>query len=119
MNKLLKKLKEKGNDTEGALNRFSADENLYLSLLPYAIEEKTYKELGFSLEEGNKKDSFEYAHNLKGMLGNMGLTKMYDAICLIVERLRKGVIDEDTKKNYRLLIAEKDIIEEIISEKYI
>ncbi len=117
MEELLIKLLKNGNDIEGALKRFSQDSDLYISLLPYAIEEKIYKNLDQSLSEGNIKDAYENAHSLKGMLGNMGLTKMYNSDCLIVEALKKGIIDDGVKKNYQLLMAEREIIKEIISEK--
>ncbi|MEG0963534.1 MAG: Hpt domain-containing protein, partial [Lachnospiraceae bacterium] len=36
------------------------------------------------------KNAFDYAHTLKGVAGNMGLSPIYKAICDIVEPLRRN-----------------------------
>ena len=72
------------------------------------------------LEEGirnnNVKDSFEAAHSLKGICGNVGLSPLFNTVCLMVEILRKGSLDGvDLYMNE--LLREKKEIENIFDEK--
>ena len=55
----------------------------------------------------NYKEAFEAAHSLKGVLGNLSLTPLYDKVCEITELLRAG---EDA--DYAALTAETDGLRE-------
>lgn len=90
MNTVIKDLELWGCDIQGALERFIGDEELYVSCLHSVINDPAYDKLGDALDAGNAKEAFEYAHTLKGVLANMGLTPIYDIDVLLVEPLRAG-----------------------------
>ncbi len=90
MSMLLDALREWNCDVEGALERFVWDEELYTECLNTVLEDETFKELGTALEQNRIDDAFDFAHTLKGVLANMGLTPLYDITVRIVEPLRAG-----------------------------
>lgn len=77
-----------GADYDETMKRFMGNEGMYLRLLDMLFEDDTLQKLGRSIEEGDLAGSFEAAHALKGVVGNMGLTPYYEAISAIVEPLR-------------------------------
>lgn len=90
MNALLTELDRRGCDVKGAFERFIDDEEFYASCYKDALADEAFEKLGDELNAGNVQAAFDYAHTLKGVISNMGLTPMYDLIVEIVEPLRVG-----------------------------
>ncbi|MEG1017579.1 MAG: Hpt domain-containing protein [Oscillospiraceae bacterium] len=88
METMLEKLGKYGADTEGIERRFLGDMDLYEACLAEFITDDSFSELGEALSDADYKRSFEHAHALKGVSGNMGLTPIYSEVCAIVEALR-------------------------------
>ena len=84
----VEKLKDFGADTEQGLSRCYSNEPMYLRLVGMILNEANFDKLRDSVEAGNLKAGFESAHALKGVLGNLSLTPMYDKACEITELLR-------------------------------
>jgi glycosyltransferase involved in cell wall biosynthesis len=63
-----------------------------------------FDNLGVALEDGRLSEAFEFAHALKGIVGNMGLTPMFNIVCDIVEPLRINS-NEGVKENYKELLS--------------
>ena len=103
MKELFVKLKEAECDVEGALARFLDDEELYEQFYGELLNDEAFAKLGLALEERRITDAFEYAHTLKGIIGNMGLTPLFETVCEIVEPLRVGSMDGVLVKYYELL----------------
>lgn len=103
MNQLLVKLKDAECDVEGALARFLDDEDLYVQFYSELLDDEAFTNLGNALEEGRLYDAFEFAHTLKGIIGNMGLTPMFELVCDIVEPLRINT-DDGVKEKYQELL---------------
>lgn len=103
MKELFVKLKEAECDVEGALARFLGDEELYEQFYGELLNDEAFGKLGLALDEHRISDAFEYAHTLKGIIGNMGLTPLFETVCDIVEPLRIGSIDGVMVKYYELL----------------
>lgn len=103
MKELFVKLKEAECDVEGALARFLDDEELYEQFYGELLNDDAFGKLGLALEERRISDAFEYAHTLKGIIGNMGLTPLFETVCEIVEPLRVGSIEGVLVKYYELL----------------
>ncbi len=103
MKELFVKLKEAECDVEGALARFLDDEDLYEQFFCELLNDEAFGKLGLALEENRIRDAFEYAHTLKGVIGNMGLTPLFETVCEIVEPLRIGSTDGVLVKYYELL----------------
>ncbi len=77
-----------GADTREGLARCCGSEALYLRLVKAAANEKSFDRLTLAAGEGNYREAFEAAHALKGVLGNLSLTPLYDKVCEITELLR-------------------------------
>ncbi len=90
MGNLFKELEREGCPVDEIRERFLDDEDFYHSCLIKVIKDKSFEKLGEALCEQNAKVAFVYAHTLKGVISNMGLSRMYGTICEIVEPLRKG-----------------------------
>ncbi|MEG1505242.1 MAG: Hpt domain-containing protein [Lachnospiraceae bacterium] len=89
MNEILEKLEKYGADVTGAMGRFLDDEDLYQTCFVVFLKDESFQKLGEAIAKKEYEKSFEYAHTLKGVAGNMGLTPMYQVLCDMVEDLRK------------------------------
>ena len=88
-----------GGDNSTAMGRFFGNEGMYLRFLDMFFQDESFQQLENALDAGDLKDAFAAAHTLKGVAGNMGLTPFYEAVCVIVERLRT----EEPRKDYPVL----------------
>ena len=88
-----------GGDNSTAMGRFFGNEGMYLRFLDMFFQDESFQQLENALDAGELKDAFAAAHTLKGVAGNMGLTPFYEAVCVIVERLRT----EEPRKDYPVL----------------
>lgn len=84
------KLYKAGVDVNGALDRLGGDKQLYEELLQTFKNNPRIPQLEKAMAEGKVKEAFDAAHALKGETGNMGFTRLYDAVCRLVEKLRVG-----------------------------
>lgn len=91
---LFDQLQENGcTDMARTMERFINDEEFYKECLVTSLQDKAFGGLKTALEEDRRKEAFEYAHTLKGLMANMGLTPVYDLVVQIVEPLRAGEND--------------------------
>lgn len=95
------KLNAFGADTQEGLARCFGNESLYLRLVGMVCEESNFDKLSSSIETGDLDSAFEAAHALKGVLGNLSLTPMYNKSVEITELLRGR-----TQMDYTPLIDE-------------
>ncbi len=84
----IEELKNKGADVETGLSRCVGNETLYLKLIKIGLEDVKFDELGTTLEAKNLDKAFELCHALKGVIGNLALTPLYDAVSQMTEKLR-------------------------------
>ncbi len=92
--KFRRQLEENGADVEATLNRFMGKDELYVKFLGKFPADQNYANLGTRLEAGAFKEAYECAHALKGVVGNLGLTPLYEKVSALVEELRNKA-DED------------------------
>jgi hypothetical protein len=100
-------LKEYGADTETGMRRCMGNEALYLKLVGSVPGEPTFKRLEEAINAGDKEGAFDAAHALKGVLGNLSLTPLYDKASEITELLRAGA-DADYASKLEELRASMD-----------
>lgn len=81
-------LKNFGVDIETGLARCMGNEALYLRLASSVVNEQGFEKLQSALAEKDYDAAFEAAHALKGVLGNLSITPLYDKTCEINELLR-------------------------------
>ncbi|MBR2257096.1 MAG: Hpt domain-containing protein [Blautia sp.] len=81
-------LKTFGANTEEGLQRCMGFEALYLKLVKTIPEEKHFGMLKDALAVHDLDAAFEAVHALKGVLGNLSLTPLYDLSVEMTEHLR-------------------------------
>ena len=77
-----------GADYTATMERFMGNEALYLKIFDLFFQDENLQKLSKALERADFTAAFEAAHTLKGVVGNMGLTPLYEAVCALVEPLR-------------------------------
>ena len=113
MDKRIVALQDWGCDTTGALKRMLDDEEFYLECLSSVEQDVNFANLGAALEQKKVEEAFDCAHALKGVLGNLGLTPMYEKTCELVEPLRKGE-GANLEGEYQELMQMKSKLEHIL-----
>ena len=83
-------LKDFGANIEEGMKRCMNNEAFYLRLVAMVPGDAGFNKLYDAIESGDLKAGFEAAHALKGVLGNLSLTPIYDPVQEITERLRAG-----------------------------
>ena len=81
-------LRALGADVESGLSRCVGNEALYLKLVGMGLGDAKFEELGAALNAGNLDKAFEFCHALKGVIGNLALTPLYEALSDMTEKLR-------------------------------
>ena len=84
----IEELKSAGADVETGLSRCLGKEDLYLKLAGMGLGDVKFEELGAALEAGDLTKAFELCHALKGVIGNLAITPLYDALSELTEKLR-------------------------------
>ena len=77
-----------GANVEEGMSRCMNNEGFYLRLVNTLKDEKGFDALKAALDANDLKAAFEAAHALKGVLGNLSITPLYDPISEITEYLR-------------------------------
>ncbi len=94
-------LKAFGADTDEGLTRCYGNESLYLRLVNMIPAETNFDVLQQAINDNDLDKAFEASHALKGVLGNLSLTPMYEKCSEITELLRAR-----TDMDYTLLLSE-------------
>ncbi|MCR5108563.1 MAG: Hpt domain-containing protein [Lachnospiraceae bacterium] len=94
-------LNELGANTGEGLKRCMGREDMYLKLVPRALNDTNFEKLKEAVGEGDLTAAFEAAHALKGVSGNLSLTPIFDKSEEITELLR---IKSDA--DYAVLVEE-------------
>lgn len=97
----LDKLKALGCDVDGALERFLGDKQLYLTCFDDLLADECFDKLGAALEQLDSKSAFQWAHKLKGVYANMGMTPVLNDCVKLVEPLRTGEVSPDMPPIYK------------------
>ena len=97
----IEKLNEFGANTEEGLARCYGNEALYLRLVKMMAADDHFESLEKALGNNDLNGAFEAAHALKGVLGNLSLTPMYEKSSEITELLRAH-----TETDYSPLLSE-------------
>lgn len=81
-------LKALGADTAAGMARCINDEGFYLKMVNMALQDNSFDQLKDAIEAGDLDAAFEKAHSLKGVMGNVGLTSLFNLTSEITEELR-------------------------------
>lgn len=89
--------------------RFLNDSDFYLDVVGEMLSDSNFEALGKQLAAMDARKAFDAAHTLKGIIGNCGITPMYEWIIRIVEPLRGGNADFDNlERAYARLLHTRD-----------
>ena len=86
----IEELRSNGADVETGLSRCLGKEDLYLKLVGMGLSDSKFEELGKVLDQGELSRAFELCHALKGVIGNLAITPLYEVLSDMTEKLRKG-----------------------------
>lgn len=86
-------LKRQGVDVDKALERMKGNKEAYKAFLAEFFEDPDFETLLESIESGNVREAFDCAHGLKGMAANLGLDCVHAPLSVLVEILRKGILE--------------------------
>lgn len=81
-------------DIQGSLARFGNMESFYIKFLKKFIDDKSFINLKEALENNDIDKVGVEAHTLKGVAGNLGLTKVYQYSVEIMRLTKEGTIEE-------------------------
>ena len=84
----VEKMNELGCNTAEGLGRCLNNEMFYLNLVQTGLKDENFDKLEEVLETNDLEKGFEVAHGLKGVIGNLAITPLYNAVCEITEELR-------------------------------
>ena len=94
MKQMLITLERYGVNFEQTLPRFVGDEDFYEECFLAFLPDENFALLENAVAAGEYEKAFQYAHTLKGVSGNLGLTHFYQAVSLLTEALRGKRYDE-------------------------
>ena len=81
-------LRNNGADVETGLSRCVGKEDLYLKLVNMGLGDAKFEELGTVLQSNDLDQAFKICHALKGVIGNLAITPLYEALSQMTEKLR-------------------------------
>ena len=84
----LEALREFGADTAEGMERCLNDEPFYLEMVAMALADRNFDALKAAMDAGDAKKAFTAAHALKGAVGNVALTPIFEPLCALTELLR-------------------------------
>ena len=93
MSSLIEKLDIYGAAVNSAMERFMGDEELYIDCVTQFKNDENFEQLKAALEAEDYSSAFRFAHAIKGVCANLGLSPLFKAVAELVEPLRNGVGD--------------------------
>lgn len=81
-------LKALGADTAGGIARCANNEDFYLRMVNMSLQDGNFDQLKEAIANHDLDAAFAHAHAIKGVMGNVGLTSIFDPICEMTEELR-------------------------------
>lgn len=88
-------LKAYGANTDEGMARCFNNEAFYLRLVGMGLADANFDKLKAAMDAGDTTAAFEVAHALKGSIGNLSLTPIFEPISALTELLRgkSGPVD--------------------------
>lgn len=111
--KILDDLIAWGCDVSGTRRRFMGNDELFFQLLFLVPEQEAFTGIGLALKNKDSKTAFAKAHEIKGVLANMGLIQLYQDASDLVEPLRAGKLVL-ADKPYAKLMQDLEYLKKIL-----
>lgn len=84
----VEQLRAFGANVDEGIARCVGNEALYLRLANSVLKDPSFDRLAEGIRGGDLNGAFEAAHALKGVLGNLSLTPLYETAASLTEKLR-------------------------------
>lgn len=81
-------LRAYGANTAEGMARCLNDESFYLDMVAMTLKDGSFDALKAAMDLGDARAAFAAAHALKGAVGNVALTPIYEPLCALTELLR-------------------------------
>ena len=103
-------LKAAGANVEEGLARCMNKEDFYLKMVNMGLTNQNFQLLGPALEAKDFDRAFELCHSLKGVIGNLSLTPLYDLICQLTEMLRSKTDTDYTDLYSQIMTLQEKLL---------
>lgn len=107
----IENLKMYGADVEDGLGRCMNNEGFYLKLVERSLQDASFDDLETAIHEGDLDKAFEVAHSLKGVMGNLALTPIYNPVVEITELLRSRTNMDYTELKDKIIEKRDELAE--------
>ncbi len=105
------KLEEAGINVEEALGRFMNNEGLMMKFLLRFPQDKNYPQLQEAMAAGDAEAGYRAAHTLKGVVGNLSMTRLFAVSSVVSDALRGGDLAQAEAKMPELEQAYRQVME--------
>lgn len=92
-NEKKQRLIDAGIDFADALNRFMGNENMLERFMGKFTADQNYQKLVDALDRNDGEAALAASHTLKGVCGNLSMTKLFDLLTVQVKAFRDGDFD--------------------------
>ena len=104
-------------DIDDALKRVRGQKAIYVKLLKSFLATKDFAALEAAIEEKDYKKASETAHSIKGITGNLSLTKLFEESAALMLKLKDDVFDAEQLDRFRdTLVKTKNYCLDVIDE---
>ncbi len=104
-------------DLQGGLDRVRGNKTLYRRMLGLFINSQEFAQLEQALPARDCEDLARIAHGIKGMTGNLSLTKLFEDSTAMMNRFREGVYDEAAVALYQETLKQTLVyVDEVMQE---
>ncbi len=116
MGNIMEAMIDYGVDMKTTLQRFGGDEALYVECLIKFLSDSSPALLRAAYKQKAYGETYQYAHTIKGVTGNLGLTPLYAAVSDLVQALRYETY-EGLDEPYARAEAELSRLQTILGSK--
>lgn len=106
-----------GVDLEGSVARFSGNLALYERFLKKFVDDAVYQSVVKAFQDKDYEAASSGVHTLKGVSGNLGITRLYHACSDTMNDLRAGNHDKASVSYLKIVEAYQEIIAIIQDER--
>ena len=108
-------LKKAGIDFDQTVKRFMGNTGLYAKFLTKFLDDDTFGKIAPAFEKNDFDEALATSHTLKGVSGNLGMTRLYKACSDTVALIRAGEQDK-AKQSFAELKSAYDEIHAVIKD---
>ena len=108
-------LKKAGVDFDQTVKRFMGNTDLYAKFLTKFLDDGTFSKIAPAFDKDDMEEALATSYTLKGVSGNLGMTRLYKACSDTVALIRAGE-KEQAKKSFAELKSAYDEIHSVIKD---